>query len=297
MTARAWVLNLDAEDELSRRSRPTPSRTERARMDAMAAMLRDTLVPQGDAVIWPAGEGAARGALGRAWCPTPWALAQLRAAGAAVPRAPSMEVLRAVNHRAWAASLGLTLPRAAWARDRDDLARVMVDPWPAGGWLLKRPLGYAGRGRLHLRARGELDDPRHAGWIANSFADDGLLVEPYVDRVADLGLHGWISPNGALTLGALTAQVCDARGAWVTTARAAQNTLGDKDMDLLNESVEGTAAALWAAGYHGPFGVDAYVWRDERGGARLQPRSEVNARYSMGWAVGMGALRPDLSSP
>lgn len=296
MTPHAWVLNLDAEDELSQRSRPTPSRSELARMGAMVDRLRGTLVPQGDVVVWPSGKGVQRGAIGMAWCSTPWALARLRAAGATVPRAPSMEVLRAVNHRAWAASLGLFLPRAAWVGDPDALARCIEDPWPAMGWLLKRPLGYAGRGRLHLRARYELRDPRHAGWIANSFAGDGLLVEPCVDRVMDLGLHGWISPEGALTRGALTRQVCDARGAWVSTALCDESALPRSEMDLMRETLCDTAEALWRAGYHGPFGVDAYVWRDERGEEMLQPRSEVNARYSMGWAVGMGALRPDLSS-
>lgn len=49
-----------------------------------------------------------------------------------------------------------------------------------------------------------------------------------------------------------------------------------------------------AAGYFGPFNVDAFVWRDG-GGAHLQPRSEVNARYSMGWSARTGATRPDLT--
>ena len=26
----------------------------------------------------------------------------------------------------------------------------------------------------------------------------------------------------------------------------------------------------------------------------MNPRSEINARYSMGWGVGMGDCRPDL---
>ena len=44
------------------------------------------------------------------------------------------------------------------------------------------------------------------------------------------------------------------------------------------------AEALFAADYFGPFGVDAYFYRD-RGDIRLQPRSEINARYSMGFAA------------
>jgi hypothetical protein len=46
--------------------------------------------------------------------------------------------------------------------------------------------------------------------------------------------------------------------------------------------------ALFAAAYFGPFGVDGFVYRDHDGGLRLQPRSEINARYSMGFAIGFG---------
>ncbi len=48
------------------------------------------------------------------------------------------------------------------------------------------------------------------------------------------------------------------------------------------------ADALSRAGYFGPFGVDAYRYRDREQQLRLQPRSEINARYTMGFAVGWG---------
>jgi hypothetical protein len=38
--------------------------------------------------------------------------------------------------------------------------------------------------------------------------------------------------------------------------------------------------------YFGPFGVDAYTYRARDGRLGLQPRSEINARYSMGFAAG-----------
>jgi hypothetical protein len=44
------------------------------------------------------------------------------------------------------------------------------------------------------------------------------------------------------------------------------------------------AAALLQAGYFGPFGIDAF--RYELGGrTKLQPRCEINARYTMGFAI------------
>jgi hypothetical protein len=41
--------------------------------------------------------------------------------------------------------------------------------------------------------------------------------------------------------------------------------------------------ALGRAGYFGPFGVDGYEYRDRGGDLRLQPASDLNARYTMGW--------------
>ena len=43
------------------------------------------------------------------------------------------------------------------------------------------------------------------------------------------------------------------------------------------------ASALRGEGYFGPFGVDAYSYRDAAGALRLQSRSEINARYTMGF--------------
>jgi hypothetical protein len=52
--------------------------------------------------------------------------------------------------------------------------------------------------------------------------------------------------------------------------------------------VERVATALHAAAYFGPFGIDAYEYRVGVE-LRLNPRSEINARYSMGFAAsGLG---------
>lgn len=48
--------------------------------------------------------------------------------------------------------------------------------------------------------------------------------------------------------------------------------------------------ALAAQGYFGAFGVDAYRHRllDGSGRTALNPLSEINARYTMDWALAMG---------
>ena len=90
----------------------------------------------------------------------------------------------------------------------------------------------------------------------------------------------------------MTRQRIDPRGAWQGTELAAD---ADVEPGLRAELVR-VAEALRGAGYFGPFGIDAFTWEGEGGTVHLHRRSEINARYSMGWAVGMGDARPDLES-
>jgi hypothetical protein len=295
MVARAFYLNFDAEAELADPSARTSSRAVIERARALAEKVRALLLP-GDVVVWD-GDVLPRGAYsGRAWCPTPRALAALARAGARVPAAPSFEILRRVNHRRFAADLGQTLEGAIYVNTRTGLARVLAARPRGEAWVLKRPFGFAGRARLRIRA-GAIDE-REERWIAASLATgEGLQAEPWVDRTADFGLHGFLSRAGELTLGEPTAQRCDAAGAWIASEPAPAGALADHERAALVHAAEESAAALAAAGYFGPFGVDAFRYTDARGQARFDPRCEINARYSMGWAVGMGERRPDLDDP
>jgi hypothetical protein len=292
--ARAWLLNFDAEDELASGARHTSSRAVVARFAALAQRVGPLLGP-GDVVIDAASPARleAHAFAGRAWCPTPGARRVLALAGVTLPEAPALAVLRRVNHRRFCAELGQMLPGARYVDTVDDVVDLVNTPSPAGPWLLKRPFGFAGRGRKRLRP-GPLDAADRA-WIEASIAPgEGLQIEPWVELAGDFGLHGFLAASGALTLGAPTAQRTDATGAWLSTSLAAPGDLAADEERALVDAAELTASALHAAGYFGPFGVDAFRWIDPTGARRWNPRGEINARYSMGWAVGMGAKRPDL---
>ena len=61
----------------------------------------------------------------------------------------------------------------------------------------------------------------------------------------------------------------------------------------LEEAAARAGEALAAAGYFGPFGIDAYEHRVPGGRERvLNPLSEINARFTMDWTTGMTS-RPD----
>lgn len=285
---RAWVFNLDAEDELARGGTHTPTASMSERAGSLLPRLTALLLP-GDQVIWPGATTLDESFTGIAWCPTRWALTQMQRAGVSLPRAPGVEVLRRVNHRRFSHGLGQSLPGAGYADNQAELITLLTSS--GHDWLLKRALGYAGRGRKRLRA-GQCSAVDQAWIDASLRTGDGLQVEPWVERQLDCALHGWLEEDGRCTWGQLTVQEIDAFGAWQSTVVAPQGTLSEAEHALMLSEAQRSARALHAAGYFGPFGIDAFRWRAANGELHFQPRSEINARYSMGWAIGMRGPSP-----
>lgn len=289
-----WILNLDAEDELARLPRVWTRQAAAEERLARAAVRLGSLL-RGEPVL-----GAHQKLTGeffaRTWCPTPSALAAASALGLTLPEAPAWPILRRVNHRSFSAALGQTLPRAAFVSSATELESLLDRAAAGESWILKRPLGYAGRGRRKVWAKKLTQADRH--WIERSFlGGEGLQAEPEVERVLDCALHGYLFPDGAARLGSPALQRCDASGAWLESSIASPGDLAEDELEQLHEAAAQTHRALHHAGYFGPFGIDAYRWRDPRGEIRFQPRSEINARYSMGWGVGMGNFRPPVGLP
>jgi hypothetical protein len=197
-----------------------------------------------------------------------------------------------VNHRRFAHALGQALPLACFVDDLSELEACLSQSEALGrcsrekNWLLKRPLGFAGRGRRKVAAAPLSDADR--AWVEASLrTGDGLQVEPCVDRELDCVLHGFLDERGTCTLGRPTLQDIDGFGAWQGTRIAPEHALHAHELALLEQTARQTALALHTAGYFGPFGIDAYRWRAPDGQPSFQPRSELNARFSMGWATGM----------
>ena len=289
----AWVVNLDAEEELAHPAGYTPSRAMQQRIATIVPSLATLL---GDEVVIANGSDA-RGCVGRAWCPTPRAVRMWRSAGCEVPNVPSLAVLQRVNGRGFCAALGQSLPGSRFVDARAEVEATVRAENERGDWLLKRAFGYAGRGRRRVHA-GALS-AHDAAWVDASLREGGVQVEPWVECVAEFALHGWIAEGAGrgddrvVVWGDVTEQQVDAHGAWVGTAVAGVDALSREESTALRAAATEAARALIDAGYFGAFGVDAYRWRDARGATHFNPRSEITARYSMGWAVGMNGRRPD----
>lgn len=284
---RAWILNLDADDELASRAPRDPfAALERrpALREALAALVGD------DPVLGRA-DRAPAGAEGRAFAPTPSVLAALARAGAVVPPAPSVEVLRRVADRRFALPWPGGVPGAAVITSLEAAAVHLARLGAAGGArVMKRVHGFAGRGRLVRR--GPALDAAAGAFLERALREHGAVVlEPWLDRTLDVALHGFVHRTGAVVLGAPTVQETTAAGTWVASRRAAAGELAAGEERALVGFARDGAAALAAAGFFGPFGVDAM--RVAVGGGEALVRCEVNPRYTMGWAIGMGDERPD----
>ncbi len=181
----------------------------------------------------------------------------------------SNDVVDHVNHRRFAFELGPTLPGARWIESVDELAPSHEQ------WVLKAPMGASGRGQL--RRRGTEIDAATRTRIQRLLDRHGeLLYEPWLDRDDDFGYLGLVSRSGVELLGGHRLLI-DATGVF-------RGVELDPDIDIaaLREAATRAGEALRLAGYHGPFGIDAFVWRDATGGEHLHTMCEINARLSFG---------------
>lgn len=293
---RAWVLNLDAEHELEapRNYEPTLHlkaivARERARLLGALVQPHDVLVTEQS--VRERGAELARGLRGHAWSPTPRALRLLRAAGAIPVDAPALDVLREVNARPFAALVRAPLQLGSFDKrvvaTLDEALAQLARPAP-NGWLVRRSYGAAGRGRRRI-ASGR-PDAGELAWLVASLRLGALVVEPWVEIVREHTRSGWIARDGAVSSSAPCFQAVDEHGAWTRTELAELEVLARDDDRRLEEALEVVGRALAARGYFGAFGVDAYRHRALDGSGRtvLNPLSEINARYTMDWALAMG---------
>lgn len=271
MPPTAWLLNLDAEEELAARGgwRREPrlwAATRTHRLRAAQALLGpgDLLLEPGDLLE----DRLAGRPLGQAWCPTPDALTCLASAGAQPPPAPGLEVLREANDRRFLLHAGLA----------PESARILVrhEDWlglPVGQPVrLKRALGAAGRGqRVVLPGQTRSEDE---AWVRGAMRRGPLLAEAELEVAREFVTHGLVEPSGAVHVGPTCTQEVDRRGAWSRTGEACSAAPAS-----LAEAARAAGSALAAAGYFGPFGLDALLGSE----GTLHAASDLNARYTMGW--------------
>lgn len=161
--------------------------------------------------------------------------------------------------------------------------------------VVKEALGLAGSNALRLWEPEILESQRR--WMENVLVSGGVLVvEPWMERLADFSAQLEMGEEG-LRLCGYTALFNDAKGqfeanaagpgfarqlpAGVTAALRGVAT-GTEVQRWYQRAFERLEAELRRVRFMGPIGVDAFVYRDGEGMARVKPVVEINPRYTMG---------------
>jgi hypothetical protein len=197
----------------------------------------------------------------------------------------STDAAVAVNDRRFALRLqrriGQALPASETAQTVEDAAtaiRAAAAASPLGAWVAKAAHCAAGRGRV--AAKCPEPDERHLAALDHLLhLHDAVVVEPWMPRLADFSATGTATATGAEDLlfhDLENTQRGDFRGIGSPAA------LEPAESVLLAATAAEAGRALAKAGYRGPFGIDAFRWKDAQGGQRFHPLCEINARLTFG---------------
>ena len=284
-TPAQWILNLDAEEELDtagpyRRS----GDMRRILLDKRRALL-GRLVLGDDSILE---DDAAAPIQGPAisWCPTRSVKDQCQHLGIELRGALDPLVLAKVNGKAFGTRLAKSLPAADFpgvlprqvCETQGQVERVLLQDHGLSDaallWLARRNFGAAGRGQVRL-APG-IKTP----WIRTSLARGPLILEPWVEKVWEASTCGFIEPDGTVHMGKPASQLYTSHRTWIGSG---PEPLESKHAESLSMAAHMAASALVDAGYHGPFGVDSFGYVDMHSKIRIQPISDLNARFTMAW--------------
>jgi uncharacterized ferritin-like protein (DUF455 family) len=162
--------------------------------------------------------------------------------------------------------------------------------------VVKEALGLAGSNAMRLFEPEILE--MHRRWLANAFQrKQQLVVEPWLERELDFSIQLEMSAQG-LKLCGFTGLLNDAKGQFqgnfaeshhhkriparvIALLPGAADTSG-RLLRFYEEIFARLEAELHAVNFVGPVGIDAFVYRDAAGAARLKPVVEINPRYTMG---------------
>jgi uncharacterized ferritin-like protein (DUF455 family) len=210
---------------------------------------------------------------------------------------------------AWAAELAAASKQTDWlappevygqAVDRMDALIELRAQFAARGYhniVCKAPFGTAAHGNRCLRD-GEAISPALVQWLQNVWDTQGaVLVEPWLERVYDFSVQ-CEQHDGALKVLAFTQLLNNPRGQFKgILCNGFCKGVPAEVVRFLMQRIDGRprvyhwyettvaprlAAALHARAFHGPLGIDAFLYRDGAGSLRLKSVVEINPRYTLG---------------
>ena len=162
--------------------------------------------------------------------------------------------------------------------------------------VVKESLGVAGSNALRLFEPEIL--PTQMRWMENALAHRReLVVEPWLERLADFSVQLEMMPAG-LKLCGYTGLLNDVRGQFIANFAEPHHhkripakiialfsepkDISTRLLEFYGEIFTALEAELRRADFAGPIGIDAFIYRDANGAAKLKPVVEINPRYTMG---------------
>lgn len=185
---------------------------------------------------------------------------------------------KAVNDRRFAhrlaTRLGVALPGSAVASSIAELEQL-AQARP-GAWVAKAPWSASGRSRV--RGDGPITGAERASLGTYLELAEQLVYEPWLERLHDVAVCGTVGETVELL--PPHSLVTGARGTFIGISLAPP-PLEAAEHDQLLAVADHAGRALREAGYRGPFGIDAFVYR-HGGERRFHPLCEINARHTFG---------------
>ena len=223
-----------------------------------------------------------------AWCPSSAKLAASLADNSAASSPDCNEKLRRLfSKSAWHDWLDGPGKVVESVEEIEEVARSI----DGDDIVLKAPFAASGSGSRRWSQGGQKILP----WAQRTISEQGsLLVEPWRERVFDFSIQYEVEDEQLRRIGLVRVHNRDS-GAFVACSAGPKFCKGlDTSLArfLMDEALpnyaengslaEKIAGVCTAAGYCGPLGIDAFVYRDSKGDLALRTVCEINPRYTMG---------------
>jgi hypothetical protein len=223
---------------------------------------------------------------------------------------PPLDIVKACNSRrfAWQQEErlgGVLVNGEAIEKSISSVLRTMgdVERWLGGmsadltPWVIKAEFGMSGRERI-LSRRGATASQLQ--WCRKRLdAGELLIAEPWLDRIAEVGVQWHIAPGEDPRCVGITQLDCDAQGQYLTSHPIATERLAEHWIATI-EHERHVVRVMAEAGYIGPVGIDAMLFRHRLGNREVEairPLQDINARWTMGRLVWEASLHRSRQSP
>ncbi|MFO0917579.1 MAG: hypothetical protein U0872_04605 [Planctomycetaceae bacterium] len=222
----------------------------------------------------------------------PWGWTERLSAWARIGNCPKSvpppQLVRELNSRKFSHELEMewkcNLPGASAVTDLDQLDAVLEHARGVSSRIvIKANWGMSARERILFS--GTLTEAARS-WVGKRLAQQGVVfVEPWVERIDEVGVQVQIPQIGSPELLGVTRLVCNEagqyQGSWFTNPRGKADDFQTRWRPAVEIALH-AAERMQQRGYSGPLGIDALRYRLPDGSIRLRPLQDINARWTMG---------------